>query len=149
MANDIVAPEDTSAILILLFVVIVLTLFRIILSCQEQPLDAPATGLRREEASQEAQIALPMMIPAACTYKEAAGVVMGEDKTCSVCLCEFKEGEEVRVLPECLHSFHVPCIDAWLSSHASCPLCRTGIVAAPTPELPVDSAELRIGVLGA
>lgn len=126
---------------------VVLTLLRyIILGCREQSSDAPATGLRPEEASQEAQIARPIMIPAACIYKEAAGLVMGEDKTCSVCLCEFKEGEEVRVLPECLHSFHIPCIDAWLSSHVNCPLCRTGIVAAPTPEMPTDSAELRNGV---
>lgn len=139
--------DDTNSILILLFVVVVGTLLRyIILGCREQPSDVPATGARPEEASQEAQIARPMMILAACTYKEAAGVVMGEDKTCSVCLCEFKEGEEVRALPECLHSFHVPCIDAWLSSHANCPLCRTGIIAAPTPEMPEDSTELRDGV---
>ncbi|TXG58575.1 hypothetical protein EZV62_016404 [Acer yangbiense] len=44
--------------------------------------------------------------------------------TCSVCLCEFKEGEQIRVLPECLHLFHVACIDMWLSSHTNCPNCR-------------------------
>ncbi|KAK2657936.1 hypothetical protein Ddye_010988 [Dipteronia dyeriana] len=44
--------------------------------------------------------------------------------TCSVCLCEFKEGEQIRVLPECLHLFHVACIDMWLSSHNNCPNCR-------------------------
>ncbi|KAK1356092.1 RING-H2 finger protein ATL5H [Heracleum sosnowskyi] len=50
--------------------------------------------------------------------------------TCSVCLSEFIDGELVRVLPECLHAFHVSCIDMWLQSHASCPLCRAG---TPTP----------------
>ncbi|KAK3226430.1 hypothetical protein Dsin_006292 [Dipteronia sinensis] len=44
--------------------------------------------------------------------------------TCSVCLCEFREGEQIRVLPECLHLFHVACIDMWLSSHTNCPNCR-------------------------
>lgn len=43
---------------------------------------------------------------------------------CAVCLSEFKEGDEVRVLPQCAHLFHVPCIDMWLYSHSSCPLCR-------------------------
>ncbi|KAL5742801.1 hypothetical protein ACOSP7_029533 [Xanthoceras sorbifolium] len=48
----------------------------------------------------------------------------GNEGTCSVCLCEFKEGDQIRVLPECLHSFHVACIDMWLSSHTNCPICR-------------------------
>ncbi|CAK9181492.1 unnamed protein product [Ilex paraguariensis] len=52
-----------------------------------------------------------------------------EDGTCAVCLCEFQDGEPVRVLPECLHPFHAPCIDMWLFSHSNCPLCR----AATTP----------------
>lgn len=44
--------------------------------------------------------------------------------TCAICLCEFEDGEAIRVLPECLHLFHVVCIDKWLYSHSSCPLCR-------------------------
>ncbi|XP_012075021.1 RING-H2 finger protein ATL52-like [Jatropha curcas] len=47
------------------------------------------------------------------------------EETCSVCLSDFNEGETIRVLPECLHSFHEACIDMWLSSHSNCPLCRT------------------------
>ncbi|XP_030542489.1 RING-H2 finger protein ATL52-like [Rhodamnia argentea] len=47
----------------------------------------------------------------------------GED-ACAVCLCELKDGEPVRVLPECMHYFHAACVDAWLYSHANCPLCR-------------------------
>ncbi|KAI3412944.1 RING-type domain-containing protein [Psidium guajava] len=47
----------------------------------------------------------------------------GED-TCAVCLGELEDGEPVRALPECLHYFHVACVDAWLYSHANCPLCR-------------------------
>ncbi|KAK9074401.1 hypothetical protein SSX86_006999 [Deinandra increscens subsp. villosa] len=43
---------------------------------------------------------------------------------CAVCLCEFEENEDVRIMPECAHVFHVSCIDMWLFSHDSCPLCR-------------------------
>ncbi|KAJ0027505.1 hypothetical protein Pint_35475 [Pistacia integerrima] len=53
------------------------------------------------------------------------------EETCCVCLCEFKDGEQIRVLPECLHLFHVVCIDMWLSSHSNCPLCRADTVPRP------------------
>lgn len=50
--------------------------------------------------------------------------LVGKDGVCAVCLGEFEEGEELRTLPECLHSFHVSCIDMWLFSHPNCPICR-------------------------
>lgn len=47
---------------------------------------------------------------------------------CPICLGEFGEGDEVRVLPKCHHSFHVKCIDTWLLSHSSCPTCRQSLL---------------------
>ncbi|KAF2540531.1 hypothetical protein F2Q68_00032503 [Brassica cretica] len=44
---------------------------------------------------------------------------------CAVCLSEFEDGESGRVLPGCKHAFHVECIDMWLHSHSTCPLCRS------------------------
>lgn len=49
---------------------------------------------------------------------------------CAICLTEFAAGDEIRVLPQCGHGFHVSCIDAWLKSHSSCPSCRQILVAA-------------------
>lgn len=47
---------------------------------------------------------------------------------CPICLAEFVEGENVRILPECCHSFHADCIDAWLVSNPSCPSCRHSLL---------------------
>ena len=49
------------------------------------------------------------------------------DYECAVCLSVFEEGEEVRKLPRCKHSFHALCIDMWLYSHSDCPLCRAPV----------------------
>ncbi|CAI8604507.1 unnamed protein product [Vicia faba] len=46
---------------------------------------------------------------------------------CTVCLTDFDHNDTIRVLPQCNHFFHPPCIDAWLSTHATCPVCRTNL----------------------
>ncbi|KAJ4841246.1 hypothetical protein Tsubulata_047308 [Turnera subulata] len=57
---------------------------------------------------------------------------LGIEYECPVCLSVFEEGEEVRQLPRCKHSFHAPCIDMWLYSHSDCPLCRAKVNPPPT-----------------
>jgi hypothetical protein len=43
---------------------------------------------------------------------------------CAVCLSVVDDGETVRQLPACKHLFHQACVDVWLLSKASCPVCR-------------------------
>ncbi|KAM0833391.1 hypothetical protein ACQ4PT_064288 [Festuca glaucescens] len=73
----------------------------------------------------------------------------GSGELCSVCLEELEDGEMVRQLPACKHLFHVECIDMWLHSHTTCPICRcdlspprtiTAKLAAVETEPPVDDA---------
>ncbi|KAJ8622815.1 hypothetical protein MRB53_031344 [Persea americana] len=44
---------------------------------------------------------------------------------CAVCLSEFEEKETVKIIPACGHGYHPKCIDSWLVSRGSCPLCRS------------------------
>lgn len=46
---------------------------------------------------------------------------------CAVCLTELEDGEEARFLPRCGHGFHTECVDMWLASHSTCPLCRATV----------------------
>ncbi|KAJ9180733.1 hypothetical protein P3X46_008945 [Hevea brasiliensis] len=46
---------------------------------------------------------------------------------CPVCLSVFADGEEVKQLSVCKHSFHASCINMWLNSHSSCPVCRASV----------------------
>uniref|UniRef100_A0A0E0K549 RING-type E3 ubiquitin transferase n=1 Tax=Oryza punctata TaxID=4537 RepID=A0A0E0K549_ORYPU len=53
--------------------------------------------------------------------------IVGGDKEpfdCAVCLCEFDGEDRLRLLPVCGHAFHLHCIDTWLLSNSTCPLCR-------------------------
>ncbi|RCV44426.1 hypothetical protein SETIT_9G373200v2 [Setaria italica] len=54
---------------------------------------------------------------------------------CAVCIAEVAAGEAARVLPRCGHAFHVECVDMWLRSHSTCPLCRCAVAdeEAPVP----------------
>lgn len=46
-----------------------------------------------------------------------------ECKDCTICLCEYQNNDLLRLLP-CSHEFHANCIDRWLKSHRTCPICR-------------------------
>ncbi|KAK7386827.1 hypothetical protein VNO78_27164 [Psophocarpus tetragonolobus] len=122
----------------------VVTMFHLIILCrthrhvtnqpsQHRPRPAPPPPPPSRNTVHNAS-ALPHLIPAHKyeKKKKTRDVRDGEeDGTCAVCLGDFEEGEELRTLPECEHSFHVACIDTWLLSHWSCPVCRAE--ATPSP----------------
>ncbi|XP_071701475.1 RING-H2 finger protein ATL77-like [Rutidosis leptorrhynchoides] len=63
---------------------------------------------------------------------------------CTICLDDFVDGQNVRVLPNCNHEFHVECIDKWFESHSSCPNCRNCLLDSVTsrvvlPQMVVDT----------
>ncbi|CAG7887836.1 hypothetical protein IGI04_001712 [Brassica rapa subsp. trilocularis] len=53
---------------------------------------------------------------------------------CVVCLFELADGDKAKFLPSCKHWFHARCIDPWLESHATCPICRTRVRLLQTNE---------------
>ncbi|XP_022769649.1 E3 ubiquitin-protein ligase ATL4-like [Durio zibethinus] len=49
---------------------------------------------------------------------------------CAVCLSKFEPQDQLRLLPLCCHAFHSHCIDTWLTSNQTCPLCRSPLLAS-------------------
>jgi hypothetical protein len=49
------------------------------------------------------------------------------ETTCSICLIDYEENDELRIL-DCSHDFHKWCIDDWLQMKADCPLCRATVI---------------------
>ncbi|KAK7330461.1 hypothetical protein VNO77_24655 [Canavalia gladiata] len=52
---------------------------------------------------------------------------------CAVCLSEFSEQDKLRLLPMCTHAFHMNCLDTWLLSNSTCPLCRASLSNLENP----------------
>jgi len=49
------------------------------------------------------------------------------DHLCSICLAPYEEGDDVRIVM-CMHKFHKRCIDPWLRTHPTCPVCKNRAV---------------------
>ncbi|KAL5200112.1 hypothetical protein ABZP36_021315 [Zizania latifolia] len=69
--------------------------------------------------------------PAATADDEGSGngKPRGSSLLCAVCLEDVRAGDTVRQLPACGHLFHAPCIDVWLRTRRTCPLCRCDLVS--------------------
>ncbi|KAJ0435071.1 putative transcription factor C2H2 family [Helianthus annuus] len=59
------------------------------------------------------------------TFSSLTGKINGGD--CAVCLSKFDGEDQLRLLPLCCHAFHAQCIDSWLKSNLTCPLCRSTV----------------------
>ena len=53
------------------------------------------------------------------------------DPACSICLCEYDDGEDMAKV-SCGHTYHFHCIDAWAEAHHRCPLCNYDMRGAET-----------------
>ncbi|KAF3433382.1 hypothetical protein FNV43_RR24484 [Rhamnella rubrinervis] len=55
---------------------------------------------------------------------------------CCVCLGVYENGERVKLLP-CNHCYHPHCVDMWLTTHTTCPVCRAFINPQPNIALQI------------
>lgn len=90
---------------------------------------SPIDSLRRHRQEQTRQLprstvnALPSFVFSSVTSVRCHG---GET-LCSICLEDYREGENLKVLP-CKHEFHSSCVDSWLIRWGTfCPVCRHDI----------------------
>lgn len=99
------------------FYVIIHYVRQLLLRWRQQPEGGDGARARRMLGLDPATIAA---LPSS-TYRKAKNASDGE---CAVCLSALEEGETVRTLPTCEHTFHRACIDVWLRKHITCPVCR-------------------------
>ncbi|VAH18062.1 E3 ubiquitin-protein ligase ATL4-like [Triticum dicoccoides] len=93
---------------------------------------APVADQGKEAAAERERLIgrLPLF-----TLASSLAALPRSSRDCAVCQCVFCGDDELRLLPACRHAFHSSCVDPWLRSNPSCPLCRASI-ALPYPPLP-------------
>ncbi|RLN42081.1 putative RING zinc finger domain superfamily protein [Panicum miliaceum] len=107
---------------------------------------AAAKGLGKKALRALPKLANEDAVAAAAAARGGSAAVAGEEKIlaeCAICLSEFAPKEEIRVLPQCGHGFHVACVDTWLGAHSSCPSCRRVPVVDETPRRPPEPKRCR------
>ncbi|XP_010538882.1 PREDICTED: RING-H2 finger protein ATL79-like [Tarenaya hassleriana] len=124
------AGANASVIIIILFSFVVCAMsLGTAIRCFLRRGGSVAHSLTQQEPDQqkpETNAAASRLLEIVPTVKYSAGLKLaGAERECTICLSKFEEGEEVKVLPRCNHGFHVRCIEQWLSSHLSCPVCRS------------------------
>jgi len=85
--------------------------------------DDDATGRRRNMGAPPELVNRCTELRTLETQKSLEGLTENQ-KTCNICLEEFTEGDEMRMMNYCSHAFHRECIDRWLGQVAACPICK-------------------------
>ena len=52
-----------------------------------------------------------------------------DKQNCVICMEDFKNGDTTTNLP-CLHMFHTNCIQSWLKTQNTCPICKFKLTEA-------------------
>ncbi|BBN03892.1 E3 ubiquitin-protein ligase ATL10/75/76/77/78 [Marchantia polymorpha subsp. ruderalis] len=129
---DTLDPNVVIILVVLLFALICAAFLNSIMRCVMR------RSNRTEEAAEEPQSvqgldAKALAVLPVLSFRSATigKLKEGSPAECTICLSDFVENEKVRLLPKCNHVFHIDCIDMWLLSHVSCPVCRDSIVEDP------------------
>lgn len=63
-----------------------------------------------------------------------------EDRECAICLCPYEDEQPIKRL-FCRHHYHSACIDQWLSTKSTCPLCNSNVLShLNPPSAPVSAS---------
>ncbi|PSS04953.1 RING-H2 finger protein [Actinidia chinensis var. chinensis] len=99
------------------------SMLQCVLRCTQRTFTEPAEWVTSRQLNSGLDKRHMVALPTS-TYANSNLLHSQASSTCTICLVDFFDGDRMRVLPHCDHQFHVACIDEWLLSHSSCPMCR-------------------------
>ncbi|KAL7417461.1 hypothetical protein BDY24DRAFT_411439 [Mrakia frigida] len=57
-----------------------------------------------------------------------------DQKECTICMSDFEAGEQGKKMP-CTHLFHQHCLETWLETNGTCPVCRFSLLTMSATEV--------------
>ncbi|GER25452.1 RING/U-box superfamily protein [Striga asiatica] len=140
------SPSMAIIIVVLIAALFFMGFFSIyIRHCSDSSSRGPVGSIRRALSRRAAAAAARGLDPSALeslptfTYSEVRDHKIGKGALeCAICLNEFEPDEALRLIPTCDHVFHQDCIDAWLASHVTCPVCRADLTPDPPSAAAAD-----------
>jgi len=101
----------------------------------------PSTSNSHSQQAQSARRAALLHLLPTSVYTDGGKA----NEECIICMEELVEGQQVRYLP-CLHSYHIDCIDDWLTRKFQCPSCmepvESGLFTTFTRSIEMSTARL-------
>ena len=126
--DDFYATSDTSgggAFILLPFILAMAFMLKTSQRIPQQRAPEGPRGLTPEQLD-----AFPTRVLCAEDQADECHDCSEEAKECSICLLDYSDGDEIRDLA-CKHFFHKECVDNWLQSETTCPLCRVSLRPEP------------------
>jgi len=100
--------------------------FRLRMSPYGRELEAMRQQMEQRRETLPAADGMIQALPTHKVTAEEAASAPEEHRCCTICIEEFKRGEEQRTLP-CFHRFHAACVDRWLRRCGTCPICKSRV----------------------
>ncbi|XP_059441779.1 RING-H2 finger protein ATL39-like [Corylus avellana] len=60
-------------------------------------------------------------------YHPGGSDIPFQQDTCTLCLCNYDDGDELTLLSSCGHAYHNGCIAEHFSRNTTCPVCRKSV----------------------
>lgn len=100
-------------------------------SSADEPSPAVSPKTRKRQEVERAITALPVFVHS-CSVAGGSGAVDDTKAAmeCAICIAEFVDGAEGRLLPRCGQRFDFLCVDVWFHFHTTCQLYRASILSA-------------------
>ncbi|KAE8055721.1 hypothetical protein FH972_012543 [Carpinus fangiana] len=83
---------------------------------------------REEEVEmQQASGAVDPNLLSEIIYHPGSSNIPFQQDTCTLCLCDYDDGDELTLLNSCGHVYHNGCIAEHFSKNTTCPVCRKSV----------------------
>ncbi|XP_019191110.1 PREDICTED: putative RING-H2 finger protein ATL21A isoform X2 [Ipomoea nil] len=98
-----------------------------------QPTMSSSSSFTNSMATADAEHSTSTLLYTAKVFEDSEWVPRRGENSCAICRDKYVAQEKLGLVNGCQHSFHAHCLQSWLDTSPTCPLCRnTSLSSIPT-----------------